>query len=206
MEYKEVKEALEKFGDAVVNQAKLNLRKDDMGSGSLYNTLKKDLTVEQNAFLLDFLIEPYGMFQDAGVFGANPSLANSYKYKRVKGKRVKAGLKYKGKQKGKSTNSIFTGASGIKNKFSYNSKMPPLQPMIEWAKYKKIRFRDEKGQYKRGNYKTIGFWLQKRIFAQGLAPTLFFTKAFRQAFKNLPSELLEAFKIDVERQIIFGIN
>ena len=186
MEYKEVKEALEKFGDAVVNQAKLNLRKDDMGSGSLYNTLKKDLTVEQNAFLLDFLIEPYGMFQDAGVFGANPSLVTT--------------KRHKGKQKGKSTNSIFTGASGIKNKFSYNSKMPPLQPMIEWAKYKKIRFRDEKGQYK------IGFWLQKRIFAQGLAPTLFFTKAFRQAFKNLPSELLEAFKIDVERQIIFGIN
>ena len=82
--------------------------------------------------------------------------------------------------------------------------MPPLQPLIQWAKYKKIRFRDSKGQFKKGNYKTIGFWLQKRIFAQGLKPTQFFSKAFRVAFKKLPSELLEAFKIDVERQIILG--
>jgi hypothetical protein len=188
MEFKEVQQALDKFGDAVIFQAKLNLKKNNQANGSLYSTLKKDLTIEQNAFLLDFIMEGYGIFQDAGVYGSDPSLVKN------------------GKQKGKSTNSIFTGANGIKNKFSYKSKYPPLQPMITWAKYKNIRFRDERGRFKRGNYRTIGFWIQKRIFAQGLAPTLFFTKAFRKAFKKLPSELIQAFKIDVERQIIFGIK
>ena len=98
MEYKEVKEALEKFGEAVVESAKTNL-KNDLAGGNLYNSLKTDLTVEQNVFLLDFLMEDYGMFQDAGVWGAKPSLATSYKYKRQGGKRVKAGVKYKGRQK-----------------------------------------------------------------------------------------------------------
>jgi len=190
MDFKAVQEALDIFGDAVIDGAKRNLRKDDMANGSLFKSLKKDLTVEQGIFLLDFLMEDYGKFQDAGVWGAKPSLVTT--------------KKYKGKQKGRANNSIFIGANGIKNKFSYTSKMPPLQPLIQWAKYKKIRFRDSKGQFKKGNYKTIGFWLQKRIFAQGLKPTQFFSKAFRVAFKKLPSELLEAFKIDVERQIILG--
>ena len=190
MDFKAVQEALDIFGDAVINGAKKNLRKDDMANGSLFKSLRKDLTVEQGIFLLDFLMEDYGKFQDAGVWGAKPSLVTT--------------KKYKGKQKGRANNSIFIGANGIKNKFSYTSKMPPLQPLIQWAKYKKIRFRDSKGQFKKGNYKTIGFWLQKRIFAQGLKPTQFFSKAFRLAFKKLPSELLEAFKIDVERQIILG--
>jgi|TARA_R100000479_G_scaffold175119_1_gene125201 hypothetical protein len=206
MEYKEVKEALEKFGEAVVESAKTNLKKNDLAGGNLYNSLKTDLTVEQNAFLLDFLMEDYGMFQDAGVWGAKPSLATSYKYKRQGGKRVKAGVKYKGRQKGRATNSIFTGATGIKNKFSYKSKMPPMQPLMQWAKRKNIRFRDDKGRFAKGNYRTIGFWLQKRIFAQGLKPTLFFSKAFRKEFKKLPSELLEAFVTDVERQLILGIK
>jgi len=206
MEYKEVKEALEKFGEAVIASAKVNLKKNDMGGGQLFNSLKSDLTVEQNAFLLDFLMEDYGMFQDAGVWGAKPSLATSYKYKRQGGKRVKAGVKYKGRQKGRSTNSLFTGANGIKNKFSYSTKMPPMQPLMQWAKRKNIRFRDDKGRFKKGDYRTIGFWVQKRIFAQGLKPTLFFSKAFRKEFKKLPSEILEAFKIDVERQLILGIK
>ena len=204
MDFKAVQEALDIFGDAVIDGAKKNLRKDDMANGSLFKSLRKDLTVEQGIFLLDFLMEDYGKFQDAGVWGAKPSLATTYNYKIEKGKRKKTTKKYIGKQKGRANNSIFIGANGIKNKFSYTSKMPPLQPLIQWAKYKKIRFRDSKGQFKKGNYKTIGFWLQKRIFAQGLKPTQFFSKAFRIAFKKLPSELLEAFKIDVERQIILG--
>ncbi len=192
MEYKEVKEALEKFGEAVIDSAKVNLKKNDMGGGQLFNSLKSDLTAEQNAFLLDFIMEDYGMFQDAGVWGAKPSLVTT--------------KRYKGKQKGRSTNSIFTGANGIKNKFSYKSKYPPMQPLMQWAKRKNIRFRDEKGRFAKGNYRTIGFWLQKRIFAQGLKPTLFFSKAFRKEFKKLPSELLKAFAIDVERQLILGIK
>tara|TARA_R110000751_G_scaffold91914_3_gene180048 strand:- start:1966 stop:2589 length:624 start_codon:yes stop_codon:yes gene_type:complete len=206
MEYLEVKEALEKFGDAVILSAKINLKKNKMDGGSLYSTLKKDLTVEQNAFLLDFIMQDYGAFQDAGVWGAKPSLATTWNYEWKDGKRKRTSKKHTGKQKGRATNSLFTGANGIKNKFSYKSRRPPMQPLMEWAKKKNIRFRDKEGKFTKGNYKTIGFWLQKRIFAQGLAPTQFFSKAFRKEFKKLPRELLEAFKIDVERQLILGIK
>ena len=206
MEYKQVAEVLEAFGDAVIASAKLNLDKNDVGGGTLYNSLKKDLTVQEGIFLLDFLMEDYGVFQDAGVWGSKPSLATTWNYKRENGKRVKTSKKYVGKQKGRATNSIFTGPNGIKNKFQYKSKRPPMQPLMEWAKKKNIRFRDKEGKFKKGNYGTIGFWLQKRIYVQGFKPTLFFSKAFRKEFKKLPSELLEAFALDIERQIILGIK
>ena len=72
MEYKQVAEVLEAFGDAVIASAKLNLDKNDVGGGTLYNSLKKDLTVQEGIFLLDFLMEDYGVFQDAGVWGSKP--------------------------------------------------------------------------------------------------------------------------------------
>ena len=71
---------------------------------------------------------------------------------------------------------------------------------------KKIRFRDKEGKFKRGNYKTIGFWLQKRIFAQGLKPSLFFTKPFNKAFSQLPDNLVNAFVLDVEKSIVLGVK
>ena len=52
-----------------------------------------------------------------------------------------------------------------------------MQPLMQWAKRKNIRFRDEKGRFAKGNYRTIGFWLQKRIFAQGLKTNLIFLKS-----------------------------
>ncbi len=50
--------------------------------------------------------------------------------------------------------------------------------------------------FAKGGYKTLGFWLQKRIFAQGIKPSLFFTKPFEDAFKRLPNELIEKFGLD----------
>ena len=54
MEYKEVKEALEKFGEAVVESAKTNLKHLQREKSNFYNSLKTDLTVEQNAFIRFF--------------------------------------------------------------------------------------------------------------------------------------------------------
>ncbi len=75
--------------------------------------------------------------------------------------------------------------------------MPPLAPLIKWAKFRNIRLRDNKGKFAKGNYRTIGFILQKRIFAQGIKPSLFFTKPFTRAFKNLPEEVVDAFGLDL---------
>lgn len=176
MNFKKTNEVLNKFGKYVVQQSKTNLTKDKKGKGSLYNSIRYNLDQEQNAFLLDFLMNNYGTFQDLGVKGSDPSLVKN------------------GKQK------------AARSPYSYKSKMPPLNPLVNWAKMKKIRFRDKEGKFKRGNYKSIGFWLQKRIFAQGLKPSLFFTKPFEKAFKNLPNEVVNAFAIDVEKSIVLGVK
>jgi hypothetical protein len=52
----------------------------------------------------------------------------------------------------------------------------------------------------------MAFVLQRSIFAQGLKPTMFFTKPFEKAFKRLPDEILEQFAIDVENQLTLGIK
>ncbi len=95
------------------------------------------------------------------------------------------------------------GVSGTKKKyntpFSYKSKMPPIKPLQLWAKKRNIRLRDDKGKFKKGSYKTIGFLIARSIFEKGIKPSLFFTKPFERAFKQLPEELREAFGKDINK-------
>ena len=94
------------------------------------------------------------------------------------------------------------GVSGTKTKydtpFKYTNKKPPLDPLIRWAKARNIRLRDEKGKFKKGNYRTIGFILQKSIFEKGIKPSMFFTTPFQRAFKDLPNDLLDGFADDIQ--------
>jgi hypothetical protein len=78
-----------------------------------------------------------------------------------------------------------------------------MQPLMEWAKARNIRLRDEKGKFKKGNYRTIGFILQKSIYEKGIKPSLFFTKPFEKAFDNLPPELIEKFGLDIDDLLEF---
>lgn len=82
--------------------------------------------------------------------------------------------------------------------FSFKNKRPPMQPLADWAKKRNIRLRDEKGRYKKGNYRTIGFILQKSIYEKGIKASMFFTKPFEKAFENLPQEVVEAFGLDIQ--------
>ena len=164
-----VSTALNRFAKHVVTQSRANLTRGNKNvNRTLYESIKADLFVGKNSFGLSFEMEDYGQFQDLGVKGANPQL--------VKG----------GKQKAPNS------------PFSFKDKRPPSQFIAEWAKARNIRLRDEKGRFKKGNYDTIGIILANRIFAQGIKPSLFFTKPFEAAFANLPDELIEAFELDLE--------
>tara|TARA_R110000787_G_scaffold274701_1_gene382770 strand:- start:584 stop:1150 length:567 start_codon:yes stop_codon:yes gene_type:complete len=185
MDNKYLKEILNEYGKSVVEEAKKNLTEEKNGSGNLYNSIKYILEVEENLFLLDFLMEDYGPFVDQGVKGADPSLVTSQK----------------------------TGRKGIQkapySKFKYTSKKPPLEMLVNWAKSKNVRFRVKKGQkgggqFKKGSYRQMGFWLQKSIYAQGLKPTNFFTKPFQQKLNGLGDKLFDAFALDIENAIILG--
>ena len=102
------------------------------------------------------------------------------------------------------------GVSGTEKKYdtpySYKSKMPPVKPLADWAKRKGIKLRDEKGKFKKGGYKTLGFLIARSIQRKGIKPSLFFTKPFEQGFKKLPDELLEAYGLDVEEFLQFTLN
>jgi hypothetical protein len=94
------------------------------------------------------------------------------------------------------------GVSGKKRKFktpfSYKNKKPPMKNLMNWAKARKFRFRDEKGRYTKGTYKTIGFVLQNFIFREGIKPTLFFTKPYNEAFNKFDKKIVQAFLNDIE--------
>ena len=72
-----------------------------------------------------------------------------------------------------------------------------MQPLADWAKKRNIRLRDKKGRFKKGNYRTIGFILQKSIFAQGIKPTMFFTKPFEVAFKRYKKGIKKSLMQDI---------
>lgn len=82
--------------------------------------------------------------------------------------------------------------------FSYRMKMPPREPLIEWAKKRQIRLRDDKGRFAKGNYNTIGYLLQKSIFEKGIRASMFFTKPFENEFKKLPTEIIEQYGLDID--------
>jgi len=94
------------------------------------------------------------------------------------------------------------GVSGIDMKyntpFSFTNKKPPMQPLADWAKRRNIRLRDEKGRFKKGNYRSIGFVLQKSIYEKGIKPSLFFTKPFEKAFDRLPPDIIKNFGLDLD--------
>ena len=174
MEFPLLDAVVKKYAKYVVQQAKSNLTKDKKGSGELYNSVKYVLDTESDAFLLAFLMEKYGAYVDEGVKGANPSL--------IKGGVQKAPL----------------------SKFKYTNKMPPMQILADWAKSKNIRFRNAKGQYAKGSNRSMGFVLQKSIYAQGLRGNNFFTKPFEAGLQRLPTDMLKALSLDIENATILG--
>ena len=174
MEVPKLDTVINKYAKYVVQQAKSNLTKDKKGGGPLYESIQYKTTKEgSTAFLISFLMEDYGAFVDEGVQGADPSL--------VKGGYQKAPL----------------------SKYRYTNKMPPMQMLADWAKRKNVRFRVRKGQkgggqFKPGSYQSMGYWLQKSIYAQGMKPTYFFTKPFDNGQFDLSNNMLKAFVQDID--------
>lgn len=108
------------------------------------------------------------------------------------------------------------GVSGTeekyKTKFSYKSTSnltgfeAKTGTFAKWAKFRGFRLRNKKGQFSKGDYKTIGFILANSIKKKGIKPSLFFTKPFERAFNNLPDELITAFGLDLDNFIDFTIK
>ena len=179
MRLNKVENAMRRFAVNVIKSARENAKKDfTTGTGYLADnpdSMTYQISKTPQGLQLQLIVADYVAYKDAGVFGANPRLVRD------------------GKQKGTDNDSVF-------GKFSYRTKKPPMQTLREWAVRNNIRFRDKKtGQFRRGGLTTIAFWLQRRIFAQGLAPSMFFTKPFQQYYNSLPDAILENFGLEIER-------
>jgi hypothetical protein len=100
------------------------------------------------------------------------------------------------------------GVSGTKKKyntpFSYKSKRPPLQPILNWVEKRRFQFRKENGKFM--SYKSTAFLITQGIFKKGIKPSLFFTKPFEKAFERLPDELVEAYGLDIEQFLKYTIT
>ena len=178
MDLKNASDVVKRFRNYVVQQSRSNLtRMGKNNTNSLYNSIKGTILKDKNYFLVGFQMMDYGQFMDQGVKGAFPSL--------VKGGVQKAPF----------------------SPFQFKNKMPPRQPLIEWAKSRGMKLRDKEGKFKKGGYNTLGFLLQRSIYAQGIKPSLFFTKPFEAGFKKyINTDLMKAFGDDVDGMIDFNLK
>jgi hypothetical protein len=155
MEKSEVQKALERFRDHVVSISKRNLtNKHKNSSKKLYNSIQGKVKANPNSFELEFSMEDYGVFQDAGVSGTKKKYNTPY---------------------------------------SYKSKMPPVKAFDKWLVRKGIAPRD-KGKFT--SRKSLAFLIARSVYRNGIKPSLFFTKPFEAAYKNLPQELIDKYGLD----------
>ena len=100
------------------------------------------------------------------------------------------------------------GVSGVKKKYntpySYTTKMPPIKALDKWIVKKGIAPRDEKGRLI--SRQSLKFAIARSIFINGIKPSLFFTKPFEKAYKNLPNELISAYGLDITKIFIDTID
>ena len=178
----ETQKVIEKFRNVVIQQARSNLSKSQKNdSKALYNSLKGEIVTEKNFTIVGFSMLDYGMYQDQGVKGVDPS-------------KVSKGSKIRGQQAPNSP-------------FSFKTKKPPAGKLADYARRKNIRLRDAKGKFKKGSYKTIGIIIARNIFYRGIKPSLFFTKPFESAYKKyIDTDLLKAFGQDVETLIDYSLR
>ena len=172
LDKKETQKALDYFRKYVIQQSRTNLTKSKKNSSKkLYDSIKGVSKVNPNSISLYFEMLDYGEYQDKGVSGVGP-----------------AGKDRFGKPKEVVRNGKFRFGSGT------GPKGGLTRGIDKWTIRRGIAPRDEKGRLI--SRKTLKFLIARSIYRHGIEPSLFFTKPFEKAFKNLPKELIEAYGID----------
>ena len=150
----------------VIEQRAKARLKDNIYQGKLQKSIDVDADIVNDKISIHINMEDYGTYVDEGVKGREPKL--------VKNGRQKA----------------------ANSRFSFKLKKPPMQPLMDWAKAKNIRLRNSKGQFAKGDYRTIGFILQSRIHAQGLKPVYFITEPIDDLIEKFSINVSEAYAED----------
>lgn len=182
MQFLNVNQVLQKWGKYVVQQSRSNLTKAKKGyENKLYKSLGYNVLEKKNATEVSFTMLDYGKFVDKGVRGKDPS-------------KVSPNAKITGQQ---APNSIYRFGSGSA-RGTWDSF---VEKMSVWAKSKRLRLRDKKGKFAKGNYEAIGYIVAKNIYSRGIKPTMFFTKPYERAFIKYDKDLAIAIGMDMANEI-----
>jgi len=81
MDLKETKDVLNNFAKYVIQQSRSNLTKGNKNvTKKLYNSLDYNLLFDNSGFILQFVMEEYGAYQDLGVSGTKKKYDTPFKY------------------------------------------------------------------------------------------------------------------------------
>jgi len=164
---------LEEFAKYVKQQSRSRLTKDKKNdSKRLYDSIKYNTHFQNRNSSVSFIMAEYGAYVDQGVHGTESS------YIETKG----SDFKYK-----QSSNMIgFELAT---------------ETFAKWAKRKNFRFRTEKGQFAKGNYKTIGIAIAQSIKKKGLKGTHFFSRSWETGVDLYETRFEDAIEMDIQEYL-----
>jgi hypothetical protein len=78
--------------------------------------------------------------------------------------------------------------------YKFGTKMPPPKALDKWIVRKGIAPKDKQGRFI--SRKSLQFLIARSIYFNGIKPSLFFTKPFEAAYKQLPGELVAKYGLD----------
>lgn len=174
---KEIKKAFETFGKEVIQEARSNLKTQNIdSSGNLSKGLNYEFEGYKNGFRFVINMPEYGIYQDVGVKGSKTS------YQKTKSAQAKS-----------------------KTNFSYKNKMPPSGDLDKWVIRKGLaNTRDDKGRFI--SRKSMVFAIRKSIFQKGIEAKEWFTDAFELKFKRLEPKIEDAMTISIEKLLDFTVK
>jgi hypothetical protein len=82
MQKTEVQKELERFRDYVIETSKKNLVRLKKSDGKLYKSLRGNVKTMPNSISIEFMMEDYGIYQDAGVNGLKQKRGSKYSYRK----------------------------------------------------------------------------------------------------------------------------
>jgi hypothetical protein len=82
--------------------------------------------------------------------------------------------------------------------------MPPTKALDKWIVKKGIAPRDDKGKFL--SREGLKFAIARKIYINGIKPSLFFTKPFEKYYKRLPNQLITKYGLDLDKFIEFSLK
>lgn len=172
-----VKASLDKFAKGVVQQARSNLTRNKKNvTGNLYESLQYDLEVGPNSLYLRWKMDELAPYWKFQDYGVQGKTSST-----------------------KAPNSPFrfgSGEGGMRGGLT--------RAINEWVRKRRFQFRDKKGRFL--SYDSTAFLVTRSVYNKGIKTTSFFTRPFQLKFEQLPTEIAQAYALDLADFLRFTLQ